>query len=379
MKPCIVHLGSSKTGTTSLQHTLRAKLTDPGFCWLSGDGITGPFDLVNLFAQNPLDYVAQGHYQYSPERLAARRETLLQNLEQGLQAAAKADRTPVLSSEYAYRMSQAEFTAVRDFLTERGFAARVCVYLRPHHDWSESSLQQHIRTRSVPSSLGDYAKRLQAHSIDHLERLTTLHTVFGSDNVDAFVFNVQAFPEGCSVLHFCRHYGIDMNREQVIKSNEALNRNIARLLVAWTLYGKQPPVRLQSLHRDLLVARLQSLEGPRFEIHADLIRDKLAEHESQRADVEHLLGQSFPASFRQRDPATAIRSIEELVDYPKEIMDWLADATGKQPLSPGQGLDVARRVAEQMQSLKLFTNLRLLTKTLRRRANLRRINHQSGI
>ena len=377
MNTCILHLGTSKTGTTSLQTTLRTRLSDPHFCWLSGDGITGPFELLNMFAQDP--HQVENHLNSSAQRQKLTKTRLLREFDRRLQVAVRENRTPILSSEYAYRLSPSDFTAIREFLTQRGFVPRICVYLRPHHDWAESSFQQNVKNKKSVTDFDYFRNRLQTRTFDHLERLTTLHEIFGSQNVDAFVFNPKTFPNRCSVMHFCTHYGIAMSNEQVLKSNGGLNRSILSLLIAWILYGKQASGRLQTLQRDLLLGKLRTLKGPRFEVHEDLIRDRLDGHESQRGQVERILGQEFPPSFRQRNPNTAIQSMEELLDYPQDVMSWLADATGKPPLPPGQGLEKARCVAEQMQSLRLFSNLSLLAKTIQRRVNLSRISHESGV
>jgi len=98
MKNCIVHIGTAKTGTTSLQQTLRHHLSDPRFHWLSGNGLDGPFELPVLFMEDPFDNPSFRRWQVSKKQLEKWSHRVRRKLDRGLVDAAASGATPILST-----------------------------------------------------------------------------------------------------------------------------------------------------------------------------------------------------------------------------------------------------------------------------------------
>lgn len=362
MTICILHVGCPKTGTTSIQQTLGWKLKDPAFRLVSRDAQWGNSALGVLFKQKPASYLrAKGVSVKDIDRL---KKYYLRALDASLRHAREAKVIPILSGEVAYRFTESEMRHVKMFLAERGFDCRIALCIRPTHDISESGFQQHIKTfHSSPEKL----KRLiSSRFMSYKERIRVLDKVFSRDYVDVFAFNPKWFREGCAVLNFCDRYGITISSADVVRTNESLNLNVIKLLYAWSVYGERTKCNGYNLLRTRLIARkLQSLAGPRLTFHRDLIPEQLDEHAREQPALEERLGHPFPASWRTRAPDEGIRSLEELIDYPQEVLEWLARETGQKVVALGKGTSAAEQVAKQIESLHLLSDPKILSSALR--------------
>ena len=114
----LLHTGTHKTGSTSLQKTLdehRNALRDVGVTYL---GTGGPYpNLYSAFLPDPMSFVWNRHSGLDEPALRARDAETLETLEQDLARARGT--TVVISSEYLSMLDEDALARLRDFLARR--------------------------------------------------------------------------------------------------------------------------------------------------------------------------------------------------------------------------------------------------------------------
>jgi hypothetical protein len=362
MKTCLIHVGSPKTGTTSIQRTLGWNLRDPRFRLISKDDMWGNLAIGSLFLTSTESRRTFHIHRLTGWRLKRVQANSRRHLESSLRQAHRKEFTPIISGEIAYQFTSQEFERLRSFLADHGFQSRIVVCLRPTLDIQESGYQQYVK-------MGDLAQHIKQEvpgvRIDYRQHISIMDQVFGRENVDAFVFNPATFSHGCAVMNFCQRYGIEMSPDQVLRENEGVNLNAMKLLSAWNSFG--PPPRRGGLAfflRHLLLRKLRDLPGPRFEFHSERLAWSMEHHLKDQAWIEERIGAPFPATLRRRDPDEGIRTDDDLLDFSPDVLDWLARQTGQKVLTPGRGEATARQVVDQMKRLRLVTDPAVLSTEL---------------
>ncbi|WP_212523619.1 hypothetical protein [Actibacterium sp. MT2.3-13A] len=136
----LLHVGTHKTGSTSLQKTLdehRDALRAAGITYL---GTGGPYpNLYSAFLPDPMAFVWNVHSGLDEGAIRARDAETLSDLEQDLAQARGT--TVVISSEYLSMLDEGPMTRLRDFLGRHGKLHAVYFY-RELHSWISSDSQQ---------------------------------------------------------------------------------------------------------------------------------------------------------------------------------------------------------------------------------------------
>jgi hypothetical protein len=147
MTRLVLHIGTEKTGTTSIQHFMsqnRQALLAQGVMYPHiGQRKDAHFDLVN--ALHPLDN--NGKYM---EFLAPVNDTSL-HLWDKLAECIKAhpDKTIVISAEhFSSRLRSKALAFIRDFFKHHNIEPEIIIYLRPQADYIESSYSTEIKAGS---------------------------------------------------------------------------------------------------------------------------------------------------------------------------------------------------------------------------------------
>jgi hypothetical protein len=227
--PCLLHVGQSKTGTTSIQATLFRELDDPGFVLISLDSFFGNQTLAGAFLPEPEAGKSFFLQRVPAKRLEARKASARNWLDSGLRVARRRGAIPILSAEVvAGLFSEPAMQDLRNFLIERGFSPRVIAYLRPPLDWIESGVQQ--LTRCGRTNLWSLTMD-KLSGCDPWGMVERLDRVFGRENVELHLFNPDLFPDRCVVRHFCEQAGIPLPKK-IIRENDSLNLNALRFVHA---------------------------------------------------------------------------------------------------------------------------------------------------
>jgi hypothetical protein len=178
MPSCVLHIGTEKTGSTSLQQCLaanRAALSRAGFIYPQGLGEPSHRKLA-VYAMDD-DRIDDGRRQYdatSPEAIAALRmevEEHFSRMRRNFESVGSSS-TVIFSSEHCHSrlVRSIEVERLRDLLYRLCDRVQVIVYLRPQHDLAISLYSTALRVgyagRPVlpslesPSAYFDYAAML---------------------------------------------------------------------------------------------------------------------------------------------------------------------------------------------------------------------------
>ncbi len=147
MTRLVLHIGTEKTGTTSIQHFMsqnRQALLGQGVLYPHiGQRKDAHFDLVN--ALHPLDN--NGKYM---EFLAPVNDTSLHLWDKLAQCIkAHPNKTIVLSAEhFSSRLREKALAFMRDFFKQQDIEPEIVIYLRPQADYIESSYSTEIKAGS---------------------------------------------------------------------------------------------------------------------------------------------------------------------------------------------------------------------------------------
>jgi muconolactone delta-isomerase len=206
---CILHIGTEKTGTTSLQAFLAINQGR-----LLAHGVLVPRTIASHADQRVLNHVELVTYasdvnkfngsrlanqiSVAPEQLREHRAAIEAKIAQEIEEAGPACHLLILSCEFCHsRLFLAdEVERLRDFLLSLAETIDIVVYLRPQHEMAVSLFTTTLRNGSVkPSILPDLkaksaarTKRIDAYY--NYDKLVILwESVFGAEAVTARIYD----------------------------------------------------------------------------------------------------------------------------------------------------------------------------------------------
>ena len=369
MPDCILHYGFPKTGSTAIQRALSEHLADPRFVYSHfqdpiHDHGNHSRAMATAFSDRPEEYhthVAEG---LSAEMLLQERSTLLGRLDEEITALA--GRTFLLSNESLSFLRAKGLQRLRRFLEDRHLAPRPVGYVRPLRENFEGLIVERLKHRQ--GSLDDF---FAGRAIGPRAQIATLDRVFGRENVRLWKYHRHSFPDRCVVADFCLRLGIDRPPIVDREANRSLSLPAVRFLFAYRhSFPASPPGRRTIEQNASLIAALGEIDGPRFRFHPLLLEPVIREQGIHLDWLEARVG----ATLRDRmddDGGPSIRSEEDLLDFSRESLDWLArrtgcaagSLTGKDPRAVADAVDrlreiaVAERVAAERKAAGLLARL----------------------
>ncbi|MEJ1160231.1 hypothetical protein [Prosthecomicrobium sp. N25] len=214
MARVVVHIGMTKTGSTSIQaafHKARAELLPLGIDYLDlGQNhsrvvkvaLSGSAKRLKGSAARSLG-LAEGIDAYDAgavraaleERLAARRAPLL-----------------VISGEGFFNMTEAEIAAFHALLTRHFDEIRIVAYLRDPLSWASSRAQENVKHGHTVAELTESVETDPDTSPivpQYRRRLGGWIDAFGRAAVDIRVFDKRRFRDGDLIADFCAAIGAD--------------------------------------------------------------------------------------------------------------------------------------------------------------------------
>lgn len=249
MRPCFLHVGLHKTGTSSIQASLRgyddgttayARLEDPNHS-IALRGVFGP----------RIDAEA--------ERRAAWSAELDADLD-------RADRALILSGEGLSRPSADDQIPDRLLarIAQSGRPVRILAYVRAPGAMMASLLQQLAKT-------GGFLSDARAYWPDYRRRLEKWDRAApGVERVFA-PFGRPHLRQGCVVRDFAGRIGLEPARLQVLNRNESLCGDAVALLFALARYRGSEMQAMSDRARRRMIRRLAAMQGARVAFAPDIV------------------------------------------------------------------------------------------------------------
>jgi len=247
----IIHAGTPKTGTTSLQTYLDKKQRK-----LRGKGILYPHNLEKLQNSN-----APKHQWFEKNLVSTNVDSFLENFENIISQVKKDTHTIILSSEGIYNYWWDFPDTSKDILCElnKCFDIDIWVWFREPVDFIESYYKQCIRNPQVKDN-PCYGKDLSfadmlniewfAQHLNYQGFVTECQTVFGQNNVSAFKY------QGDVVQAVIQKLGLATPHDNPTpRQNKSLNSASIKLLRTINRYG------IKAKDKDLLMQHLKEING----------------------------------------------------------------------------------------------------------------------
>lgn len=313
----VIHIGMPKTGTTSIQNTLK-DFRDEKFHYASIRGQSNhSYSLWSLFSQvknpeNHFHHVKRGrNAQEVKAFITAAREDLELTFE-----AAK-DRSIIFSGEGIPTMSKEALVRLRDFLLTYCNTIQIIAYVRSPISFIQSSFQQRLKGEKGSLSLVDFYP-------NYRDRFEKFEQVFGPRVCHYRKFDPQSFRGRDVVFDFCDHLGISLEGVPVKRENDSLSLDAIKLLYAFRLYL---PADCESMGiarvNDRLVKAMKNIGGGKLALGSKFMEPLIAANQEDIKWMEKRLGQSLGEDLASS--GDLINSESELLNIDSQCVDMLKD------------------------------------------------------
>ena len=230
----VLHIGTGKTGTTTVQGVLgksRALLRETGTLYPRAFGryrhlrfgflVRPDAELV----KSP-EWLRSGNADTDPREL---RRVVRRRLRRELTPDV---RRVLISDEALYRRSVATIARVQRFTAARGGSVRVVAYLRPHAEHLASNYQQVVKGGAV-ARFDEWARSDLSHTYDYHRYLARWRDHLAPDRLVVRVFDPDAFVGGSLVDDFLDATGLEVTAADLApaeRSNESLSAEAVEVL-----------------------------------------------------------------------------------------------------------------------------------------------------
>jgi len=342
----ILHIGTGKTGTTTVQDVLgrsRATLRESGTLYPRAFGRTrhlrfGFFVLPDRQLVRSPEWLRAGNADTSPEQF---RRVVSRRFRRELTPDI---RRLLISDEALYRRNAATIDGVRRFTDDRGGSVRVVVYLRPQDDHVASNYQQVVKGGEI-ARFDEWIESDLAHTYDYHRHLARWRDHLEPDEFVVRVFEPHSFVGGSLVDDFLDAAGLEVTSAElapVARRNESLSAEAVEVLRILNLHRvENQGARAGLIINEDRVARLRQVPGPTLTLpddHLDRFMERWAASNRQVA-VDFFgdpSGELFPSSRKAAETTTEQHLDPERLDDYLELLQI-----------PGQDHAAIRRIAER--------------------------------
>jgi hypothetical protein len=276
---CILHIGTEKTGSTSIQQFLgnnRSNLAKAGFFVpksLSPYKVAANHEVLTTYSLDQSkvnDDLRRAAGVVSRDAVAPYRARVDAELKQEIESAPPAD-TLLLSNEHCHSRltSPDEIRMLKAWLSSFARQFRVVVYLRQQHDLAISLYDQALKAGYCDINVlpvfgpqgGQWVEKLY---FDYDALLTRWGAVFGDDRLDVRRYSRANLAGGDVIVDFMSAIGCDAR--SFIRSpnaNVSISAQYQPVLNAVNRYAKQHPGAVTPAMRFRLISALQGISsGP---------------------------------------------------------------------------------------------------------------------
>ena len=289
MMKAIIHVGMSKTGTSSIQQTFAAITNEQltknptNILYPSGDS-NHSFLTALLFMKNPLrnpGFKALGLTSDDIEVLKKdRRAELI------AQIRASDAETFFMSSELLSSFTAGRMRKMKVFLDRHFEDAQILAYVRPPVGYMTSAFQQRLKGNLTNLELvwPKYRKRFEV-----------MDKVFGKENVNLKIFDRNTLYKGDVVADCAKFIGFELEPDQIINKNESLSLEATALLYIHRKYGTGFKAGSYEAiaNNEKFTHFLRTIKGEKLRFSDKLLKPILDENREDLDWIEERLGMSI--------------------------------------------------------------------------------------
>lgn len=318
MRRLWLHVGMSKTGSSSIQSTLAETQALPDLSYLMGRSANPGRELITAFEPEPERKRTNRKRALDGDTLAAQGKRFLKKLDQQIEQAQGSDF--VLSSEMICLLSPEGLQGLHDWLSPRFGEIRVLAYVREPVSYIESMYQQSLKGGRAGF---DLARRYPAYR----ERFAPIEAAFGRERVEYRLFASEHLQDGCVVRDFVSWTGRSLPAAEVVRINESLSLPAVGLLYHYRQHGPDFGQGTEAVKANrALIAQLRQLPGPKFRLARSLVQPVIEAQAQDLAWMANRLGLEVPIQYAA--PGTPAVDSESSLDQPTPAaLAWLAQRT----------------------------------------------------
>ena len=334
---CVIHIGMHKTGSTSIQQSLKG-FGDDRFLYADlGRQGNHSLPMYTLFSGRPehhhLHRVVGRDQDYTREYA----KRTLAALERAIGRAGS--RTLLISGEDIGPLAPGDVETLAAFFHQRFKQVEVVAYVRSPASYLASGFQQRIQGGGVRSfDIENVYRPYQA-------KFTKFDRAFGRENVHLWPFDVQTFPDGCVVRDFCDRLGIGFPSNRIVRVNQSLSRQAVGLLYTYHVFTRADETKRMRGPEALQLGEL--VPGDKFRFSPEIVHRILEAHRNDIEWMERRLGLSLSEDLgphREGD----IRSEADLLRPDQKALAKLLRAVGRDP-SKAAAIQTPEEVAALVQ------------------------------
>lgn len=313
----VLHIGSGKTGTSTIQHFLhqnRARLAELGLLYPRSPGqrrhthlslFVHPDDTIeNVGAWNPGRWSSPAEF-----RKAFRRRLFREVNQSGLSHV-------LLSDEGLYGAPNEVLLRLRRFTDQIAGSLRLVVYLRRQDDHLMSRYQQVVKVDETERLTdqgpqegsprpGSWARRQGSKTYDYYARLRTWQELLEPDDLVVRPFERESFVEGSLFQDFLDAVDVDARADEMDQTDETVNESLdaesVEFLRILNIFRKEheEAAALPRRNRPLVVRLAAASTGPTLTMPDALLDEFMARwEESNRRLAREVLGDESGRLFR---------------------------------------------------------------------------------
>lgn len=327
----VLHIGTRKTGTSSLQFFLRdnrRRLIDLGHLYPESPG-RARHERFGLFLKSDeelkrsIEWHRQRYARPSRFRQSFRQRLLREIEESGLS-------NVLLSDEILFESSDFALQRLGRFTRRYAESLRVVVYLRRQDDYLTSLYQQEVKTGEV-RRLDSWVRQEPTDGYDYHARLRTWRRLVGPTDMVVRRFEPGAWEGGSLHQDFLSAVGINARAdelEQTPDRNESLDAESVELLRLLNVYRVENHDAVVGLvdNREMVKRLVRASDGPSVTLPESTLDDFMSRWTASNEAVAHEFlgngtGELFHGPRKSRNVTTEQRLDPDRLDHFIDLLD----------------------------------------------------------
>lgn len=342
----IVHFGSHKTGSSSIQNTLfinRDKLGKYGYVH---------FGVVNSSpAMNNLCSVSASN------RRKADANSILSTFHQSLNDLN--GKIGIISAEVISRFTHDQISYLVEQIEQSGMECEFIGYIREPIGYYTSMFQQTLKTHQVElMNLKSWTKGLRKE-IPYYRLIDQLIAVAGKNKVKIYPFERKYFPEGNVVLHFLKVLGIDPDPIELHMANTTLSITAVKALYVYRqLIDPEDNRNRPGFPLGKFITEMRDLSGRKFRFSSEIqqqIRAFNFDYEDwvkSHVTEPDILWDASGRGQENDDTSAIVTTEDDLMQFSENEINSIKVWAGLHDAFPEPGESVIEFVARMVQHVR---------------------------